>query len=735
MKIHQWIDKYNYLNSYDLISKYYRAIDSGKSAYFYLNISLWGNYLIRLLLVLTALITFKKNTYRTFNKLWSQNFKNFVSTLFGFKYHAHPILVKSPEEVLKTRLTFARPKDPLVSIVIPAGHDLSCIYHCLSTIAIEVSDALSYEVIVVDDSGSELISDFFSQQTSGINYIKSEGKKGYVHLCNAGAKMSNGKLVCFLRPDVQVKTDWLEALVKTFQDEKVGGAGSKMMYQNGLLQEAGAFVYSDASTVSYGNFRNPDHPEYNYIREVDYCEGISFMLGKDDLIRIGYLNINLDPSHAIIDSCFTIRHELGKKILFQPLSQVIVSEDKWPQPEHSTIKFREKWAAALQAYPPPHQINLALEKYRPERTILVIDDTTPTPDQDSGSLRLFQLMKIMRSMGYHLIFLANDGKKKGRYTNDLIAIGAEIIYKFPNRKGMLEILAEKIRSVDVAWICKFQNNIDFDFIFDINKKLKRVYDTIDLHYLRIQREADLIKDNRLLAHAQLVKEIEISNAKKADLTISITEDERLLLAQEGIEHVVSIPNIHSTKMNEDSASFRERSGLLFIGGYAHKPNIDCAKWLIEEIMPEVWEINPSIKITLLGSNPTKEILSLASDKVSVPGYILDVSPYFNHARVFVSPLRFGAGMKGKIGQSLEFGLPIVTTDIGAEGMNLIDGESVIIANETREFADKILEIYNNEQLWQKIRSNAKKSISAYSPEQVGIQLAGLFQRLYNQSIP
>jgi glycosyltransferase involved in cell wall biosynthesis len=203
-----------------------------------------------------------------------------------------------------------------------------------------------------------------------------------------------------------------------------------------------------------------------------------------------------------------------------------------------------------------------------------------------------------------------------------------------------------------------------------------------------------------------------------------------MLNKEGIKNVTVIPNVHeSNTANEGISSFSNRSGILFIGGYVHSPNIDAAKWLAEQIMPEVWKNDPSIKLTLLGSNPPEEVLSLASEKIAVPGYIEDVSSYFNNHRIFVAPLRFGAGMKGKIGQSLEYGLPVISTQIGIEGMGLTDGHDVLVAEDTSEFAAKILDLYQSPQLWSDIRDNSAHALKAYSPGHVKQKLKELFEDL------
>ena len=165
---------------------------------------------------------------------------------------------------------------------------------------------------------------------------------------------------------------------------------------------------------------------------------------------------------------------------------------------------------------------------------------------------------------------------------------------------------------------------------------------------------------------------------------------------------------------------------MFIGSYEHKPNIDAVVWLVNEIMPLVWNKYPNVKLTLLGSKPTAEVLKLASDRVIIPGFIADVSTYFNKSKLFVAPLRYGAGMKGKIGQSLEYGLPIVSTNIGTEGMGLRNEFHVLEANEPNAFAEQIVKLYTSKELWTKLSKNSTDSLKNYTPEVVLNQIKEIF---------
>src|SRR5690606_30060791 len=188
--------------------------------------------------------------------------------------------------------------------------------------------------------------------------------------------------------------------------------------------------------------------------------------------------------------------------------------------------------------------------------------------------------------------------------------------------------------------------------------------------------------------------VEVGNCQRADkiITISNQDREALTAFYSKEEKMITIGNIHQF-LDVDKTPMEQREGLFFVGGFSHKPNQDAVLFLYHEIMPLVWKQNKHIKVTIVGSYPTKEILALNSDRFSVLGFVEDISHYFNKARVFIAPLRFGAGVKGKIGQSLEYGLPVITTNVGAEGFNFGTHASTLIDNTAQGMADKILKLY------------------------------------------
>ena len=354
----------------------------------------------------------------------------------------------------------------------------------------------------------------------------------------------------------------------------------------------------------------------------------------------------------------------------------------------------------------------------------MIEHDVPFYDKESGYRRIFEIIKILKTIDCHIIYAPDKSKSEEPYTSELQNMGVEVLYRHKNYQVSMEEQIKRILPiVDIAWICRPELNQKYAWLVkQHNPKAKILYDTVDLHYVRLERAWKLLDDSSeekksIEREWRGMQEHELHMARQADITLTVTPVEKEALHQQGIEKVEVVPNIHEPYLGK-SKSFAERREILFIGGYKHVPNIDCVEWLCKSIMPIVWQSLPDLKVTLLGSHPTEAVKQLASDKVNVTGYIKDVTPYFLSHRVFVSPLRFGAGMKGKIGQSLEYGLPVISTKVGAEGMGLTDEHDVLIADDEQNFARQIIRLHEDEQLWSRLASNSHKAIIPYTSEYI-----------------
>jgi glycosyltransferase involved in cell wall biosynthesis len=210
--------------------------------------------------------------------------------------------------------------------------------------------------------------------------------------------------------------------------------------------------------------------------------------------------------------------------------------------------------------------------------------------------------------------------------------------------------------------------------------------------------------------------------------VVVSDAERQLLLEEDPSlNVVTIPNIHSVL--DDTNGYDEREGLLFIGGFDHQPNKDAMIFFCSEIFPRIIDKLGDINLTIAGSNMPEEIFALRSDCVQPIGYVEDLDPILAKARIFVAPLRYGAGMKGKVGLSMAHGLPVVGTQIAAEGFGFTNGKEMLIIDTPQKFADYTIKLYRDRAQWISLSNEGKLFIDAnYSPTTIKSRLSNLFER-------
>ncbi|OCC14270.1 Glycosyltransferase [Dissulfuribacter thermophilus] len=629
-------------------------------------------------------------------------------------------------------LEFPSVENPKASIVIPVYNKSIYTFNCLKSLS-TTKNRSSFEVIVVDDASTDDTPQMM-QEMKGVTYIRSEKNQGFVGSCNVGAQKARGEKIVFLNNDTTVSDGWLDALLDTFPRFKnVGLVGAKLVYPDGRLQEAGGIIFNDGSGMNFGKWDDPSLPQYNYVREVDYCSGAAICVPKKLFFEIGGFDTRYSPAYyEDTDLAMEVRRR-GYRVLYQPHSVVIHHEGVTAGRDTSSgvkryqeinkLKFLEKWKEVLEKdHFSPDTSSYLFRERGIEGRILVIDHYVPTPDKDSGSLRIFSIIEILVDLGWKVIFWPDNQAKTEPYVSWLQSMGIEVIY---GASSFIDKFREFGPHLNGVWLLRphiAQNYID---IVKGNSNAFTVYDTVDLHFVREERRAAVEGDERLLEEAKRWKDIELYLANRADAVIVVTPEEKAILEECGIRNlghqtnqkVLVIPNIHEVVVDE--VPFEDRSGLMFIGGFVHPPNIDAMLWFVKEILPKIKSELPEVTLKIVGSNPSKEIKGLANDYIEVTGYVPDVSDFFMKSRVFVSPLRYGAGLKGKIGQSLGYGLPVVTTSIGAEGF-LMQGEEppFLIADDPSDFAEKVLSLYRQKDLWEEMSARGKAFIGRHFTKDV-----------------
>jgi GT2 family glycosyltransferase len=616
-------------------------------------------------------------------------------------------------------------ESPVVSIIIPVYDQCAVTMRCLKSIADTWFDTLSVEIIVVDDCSSDETAGVLAQ-LPGVTIIRNASNQGFIYSCNRGAAAASGRYLCFLNNDTEVRNAWLDYLVTTLDgDPTVGAVGAKLLYPDGRLQEAGNIIWRDGSGWNYGRFDNPADPMFNFVREVDYCSGACLLVKAGLFREVDGFNPDLMPAYyEDADLCFALR-ERGYRTLYVPRSEIVhyegvssgtstTSGTKRFQ-EINRLKFLRRWQHVLTVHSDndPAQVYKAARRLASSRrTILIVDSYVPLHDREAGSLRLFEIVKILRRANWRVVFQPDNWAGMEPYTSELQTLGVEVVHHVEGSRTPEERIRELLPTIDVAWVSRPELCEKWLPTLRKNPGIRVLYDTVDLHHVRLRRQAEL-EGTTGSESWKTVEALELACGQASDATITVTEQEKLTLEAAGIRPVYVIPTIHSPKVAAPS-NYAETSGVLFIGGYGHAPNVDAAQWLCTEIMPIVWRAMPEIHVTLLGNNPPPTVMKLRSKLVDVPGYIADVAPFFQSHRIFVAPLRFGAGMNGKIGHSLSYALPAITTSIGKEGFGLRDGYDSMVADDTAGFAAAILRLYSDADLWNQISRNSIATLEPFT---------------------
>jgi glycosyltransferase involved in cell wall biosynthesis len=352
---------------------------------------------------------------------------------------------------------------------------------------------------------------------------------------------------------------------------------------------------------------------------------------------------------------------------------------------------------------------LARDRSKNRKVVLFMDNNVPTFDKDAGSFIAFQYIKVLNDLNYKVIFWPHNLEKIEPYTDILQQMGVEVMY---GERNFSEYINKYGESIDFAFVSR--PHVAEAYMYLIRKKssAKIFYIAHDLHFLREMRAAEVGKDKNLEKIASDTKKIEESMMSKSDVSLFFSGDEVKIVKKEFAEVSVDVLPWVQNIENSSPADFKDRKGLIFMGGYNHPPNVDAVKWFHKEVFPLVIKKVPNIEVTIYGSHVPKEISSLNARNFKVIGFIEEekIKDIFDSAKIFIAPLRFGAGFKGKIAKAMSNGLPVITTDIGAEGMGLVDGENALIGNDSEAVANKIIRLYSDEALWNKISKNSLRYI-------------------------
>ena len=601
--------------------------------------------------------------------------------------------------------------NPLVSIVIPVYNQFEYTYACLRSIHNNCHN-IDYEIIIADDcSSDETVS--IDRYVKNLHVVRNERNLGFLLNCNHAAQKARGEFIVFLNNDTQVRPDWLETLVELLErDETIGIAGSKLIYPDGRLQEAGGIVWSDASGWNYGRLDDPEKPEYNYLKETDYLSGASIIVRRDLWNKIGGFDERYIPAYyEDTDLAFEARKR-GYRVVFQPKSVVVHFEGvsngtdldsgmkRYQVINHE--RFLKKWRDVLERehFPNAKNLFLARDRSRNRPHMLFVDHYLPHYDQDAGSKAAFQYLKIFVESGMQVTFIGDNFwyYPDTPYLEALTQMGIEVLYGNWYANHWREWIRENGKYLDYVVLSRPHIAVKYIDIAKEETEAKIIYFGHDLHFLRERREYEIKGDPKYLESSSYWQKEELKLMEKSDVAYYFSDAEKRIVQELDDSIAVDVVPLYIfDDFKEGNYRAIERRNIMFVGGFAHAPNTDAMRWFVEEVWPRVHERIPELHFYIIGSNPPPEVVEMADENITVTGFVTDeeLEAYYGRCRLVVAPLRYGAGVKGKIVDALYHGMPVVTTSIGAEG--IAEAERFMeIVDDSEGFAEAVVALYKDE---------------------------------------
>ncbi len=606
---------------------------------------------------------------------------------------------------------------PKVSIIVPSYNQVEFTYNCLHSV-FEHAGYNDYEIILADDRSTEDTT-ILRENFENIVFILNPVNLGFLRNCNNAATKARGEYLVFLNNDTQVQENWLAELLYIFEHNKDAGlVGSKLVYPDGRLQEAGGIIWRDGSGQNYGNTGNPLNPRYNYVKEADYISGASVMISKKLWDEIGGFDELYLPAYCEdSDLCFKVRQK-GYKVIYQPFSQVIHFEGVTHGTDTSAgikayqvinqEKFRKKWEEELKLKSKKGQhVFYERDRTANQKHVLVIDHYLPQIDKDAGSRTISNFIDVLLELGYSVKFMGENSGAGTTYQKHFQQKGVEVLYgsQFDfNLKRWRQYLKENMSYLDAivlsrSSVCK----PILAFLCQQRFSGRTIYYGHDLGYLRLEKEGLLKRDDSLLKMAKKIKGDEDFMYQHASDSLAISSEEIAYLHKYITKPIHYVPP-YFFNVQDNTAAYESRAGILFVGGFNHPPNQDAMRWFLDNVYAGLEA--QGIYLTIAGSKMPEFIFN-HRERFSSLSVLPDVSveeleALYTRTRIAIAPLQSGAGVKGKVIESMAKGVPVVGTDVAFEGMPKDDGFIYKGVNTQADMLTEIIRVYTDKNQWQKL---------------------------------
>lgn len=615
-----------------------------------------------------------------------------------------------------SRLVFHTVEQPRASIILLAWKRVDLLFTCLRSLSDTIGRRVEYEVIVVSNDAPQSFKDRLRSQTDGVRLVESQVNMGFAGGCNLGASVARGEYLILLNDDCVVAPGWLEWLISTADaNPRAGAVGSLVLFPDGRIQEAGAVIWADGSTMLVGRGTPGDSLEWHFVREVDYSSACSLLVTRRAWDQVGGFSSDYYPAYyEDVDLCLAIRNA-GYHVLLEPRSRVwhheAASSDRLFRDflfKRNQSRLQQKWTTTLQWQLPAEPTSpaaLARAAWRargaPTR-ILIVDDIVPEPSLGSGYGRMFRAALELAANGYAIALFPTAGIH-GAPPDALVSAGVAIV------PGDLQTHVAcpwiNYDTVIVSRPHNFERVGTMMRVYQPNAVL--LYDCEALFWRRLALQATVVTDegerDSLQRAAAAMRQLEEKIVVECDAAVTVSRQEAELLSN--IEGCCPISPLlpADASIVYGTQGFDERFGVAYVAGWlagTGSPNADGLRWFVSDVLPLVRLHIPWVRVQVTGANPPADLLDLSDPNVLFVGHVTDISAFYARTRVVISPIRFGAGVKVKTVQALQHGVPVVSTSCGSEGIETYGLDAIGVADDPRDFASLIVTLLSDKEQWE-----------------------------------
>ena len=580
---------------------------------------------------------------------------------------------------------------PKASIIVPVYNNLLYTLTCVVSV-LESAPSHSFEILIGDDGSTDATAGAIKAIGGLVKHVRHPANLGFLGNCNAVARRASGEHLVFLNNDTIVFPGWLDALVETLdRSPEIGFVGSKLLNGDGTLQEAGGVFWRDGSAWNFGRNADPEAPEYNYLKDVDYVSGASIAVPSYVWRRLDGFDTLYEPAYCEdSDLAFRVRQS-GYRTVYHPHSVLVHHEGRSHGKDLTSgvkayqvvnqQKFFERWKDTLQEenFDNADRVFLARDRSRSKPHILIVDHYVPQWDRDAGSRTIYLYIKLFLDRGFSVTFWPDNLREDPDYTPTLQAMGVEVIYG-PSYAGRFDDWFDE-NGIYFDYVLLSRPHIATRYIDKVKEtgRAKIIYYGHDLHFRRIKAASALTGDRALLAEAAHWEALETSICRQSDVVFYPGQEE-VDEVRARVPGSVSVINFPITIFDPDEeaegrAAIRNDDGtdlfaLMFVGGFSHQPNVGGVIWFVREVMPRLKALDTRYHFAIAGSNAPQEILDLQGEGVSVLGRISDqeLASLYRTSALAIVPLLYGGGVKGKVIEAMARGVPVVMTSVGAQGV-------------------------------------------------------------------